>query len=104
MELVRRLEIFDSLANTKPLFYSEIHSKKYNGDIRKYVKDLYDKSIMGNSKRLRRFCKKQRVKCLPADKGLQYTLGLALYELWIRQVREGKTGTKLQNSTAKSQP
>lgn len=99
-QLISRLEAFDTLAQTKPLFYSEIHSKKYKGDIPKYVHDLYRKSIMGNPKKLKRFILNQKVKRLRGDMGFQYTLGLALYEMWIRQLREGKTGTKLQPDKA----
>ena len=88
-DLVARLERFDTLATVKPLFYSDIHGK-YKGDIVRYVDDLYDKSMMGNLKRLKYFFRNPRKKIIQNDLGYQFSLGLVLYEQWIVQLRNGK--------------
>ncbi len=87
--LVENLLKFDSLANNKPIFFATIHSR-YGGNIRKYVDDLYGKSIMGSKSRLFRFCRWPTARKLQADLSVQFAIGLALYELWIKQVRDGK--------------
>ncbi len=87
--LVRNLEQFDSLSGNKPIFFATIHSR-YGGNIRKYVDDLYGKSIMGSKSRLFRFCRWPTARKLQADLSVQFAIGLALYELWIKQVRDGE--------------
>ena len=88
-DLVARLERFDTLATTKPLFYADIHGK-YKGNIVRYVNDLYEKSMMGNLKRLEYFFHNPRKKLIQKDLGYQFSLSLALYEQWIAQVRNGE--------------
>ena len=88
-DLVARLERFDTLATTKPLFYTDIHGK-YKGNIVRYVNDLYEKSMMGNLKRLEYFFHNPRKKLIQKDLGYQFSLSLALYEQWIAQVRNGE--------------
>lgn len=89
-DLVARLERFDTLATTKPLFYADIHGKKYKSNIVRYVDDLYEKSMMGNLKRLEYFFHNPRKKLIQKDLGYQFSLSLALYEQWIAQVRNGE--------------
>ena len=88
-DLVARLERFDTLATTKPLFYTDIHGK-YKGNIVRYVNDLYEKSMKGNLKRLEYFFHNPRKKLIQKDLGYQFSLSLALYEQWIAQVRNGE--------------
>ena len=88
-DLVARLQRFDTLATTKPLFYADIHGK-YKGNIVRYVDDLYEKSMMGNLKRLEYFFHNPRKKLIQKDLGYQFSLSLALYEQWIAQVRNGE--------------
>lgn len=87
-DMVNRLEAFDKAAYYKPIFYADIHST-YKGDYRKYVDDLFKKSLITSPKRLRRFTAYARKNMLLKDRGFQFTLCLALYELWIKQVKEG---------------
>lgn len=87
-DMVRRLEAFDKAAYYKPIFYADIYST-YKGDYRKYVDDLFKKSLITSPKRLRRFSAYARKNMLLKDRGFQFTLCLALYELWIKQVKEG---------------
>ena len=88
-DLVARLERFDTLATTKPLFYADIHGK-YKGNIVRYVNALFEKSMMGNLKRLEYFFHNPRKKLIQKDLGYQFSLSLALYEQWIAQVRNGE--------------
>ena len=88
-DLIKRLELFSTRAQTKPLFFVDIQTK-FKGNIRKYVKNLYKKSMMSNYDRLTDFLKKPRLKKIQTDPGVQMSISLALYELWIKDVREGK--------------
>ena len=82
--LVRKIEHFDSLSYYKPIFFADIKTK-YKNDVRKYVDDLFEKSMMVNPKRLFYFLTNPRRRKLKADMGYQFTLSLALYDLWIKQ-------------------
>ncbi len=85
--LVENLRKFDAASDNKPIFFATIYSK-YKGDIEKYVDDLYSKSIMGNPWRMTRFCRWPSAKKLQKDLSVQFAIGLALYDLWIKQNRE----------------
>ena len=87
--MVRRLQRFDSLSVHKPLFFSTIYAD-YGGDIVKYVDALYDTAIMAKKKNLRTFIRKPTPFAIQNDLGYQFSLGLALYEGWIEQVRNGE--------------
>lgn len=87
--LVRALTAFDSLAAQKPIFYADIYSK-YGGSVEKYVNTLFRKSILFSESRLESFVDHPTTKKLQADPGVQFVISLALYESWIRDVREGR--------------
>jgi len=87
--LVQNLRAFDSCSVCKPTFYLTIDSL-YKGDIKAYVDDLYKKSIMGSKWRLNTFLRWPSAKKLQKDMGVQFAISLAIYELWIKDVREGK--------------
>lgn len=89
-DLINRLEQFRARAKNLPIFFDEIEHK-YQGDIRKYVKDLYRKSIMGNFSVQYAFARNPTMESIQSDLGVQFAVGLALYELWIKEIRE-KTG------------
>ena len=82
--LIRKIEHFDSLAHNKPIFFADIKTK-YKGDVRKYVNALFKNSMMVSPKRLHNFLTNPRRRKLKADMGYQFTLSLALYDLWIKQ-------------------
>ncbi len=85
--LVENLRMFDAVSTNKPMFFATIYSK-YKGDIEKYVDDLYSKSIMGSKWRMTRFCRWPSAEKLQKDLSVQFAIGLALYDLWIKQMKE----------------
>ena len=87
-DMVRRLQAFDKAAYYKPIFFADIYSR-YKGDYRKYGDDLFRKSLITSPRRLRRFTAYARKRMILKDMGFQFTLSLALYELWIKQVKDG---------------
>ena len=86
--MVERLKAFDKAAYYKPIFFADIYCR-YKGDYHKYVDALFRKSLITSPKRLRSFTAYARKKMLLKDMGFQFTLSLALYDLWIKQVKEG---------------
>lgn len=88
-QLVAALSAFDSVANNRPLFFHTIYTD-YGGNIEKYVSYLLRKSILFNPLRMTFFTRKPSNKRLQRDLGVQFVIGLALYESWIRDVREGR--------------
>ncbi len=88
--LVENLQEFDAVSSNKPIFFATIYSK-YKGNIKKYVDALYSKSIMGNSYRLTDFLSEPTAKKLQKDLSVQFAIGLALYDLWIKRGRAGNT-------------
>ncbi len=90
--LVENLRKFDAVSNNKPIFFSTIYSE-YKGDIEKYVDDLYSKSIMGSKWRMTLFCRWPSAKKLQKDLSVQFAIGLALYDLWIKQTKEEMAAT-----------
>lgn len=87
-DMVRRLLAFDKAAYYKPIFFADIYSR-YKGDYRKYVDDLFRKSLITSPRRLRSFTAYARKRMILKDMGFQFTLSLALYELWMKQVKDG---------------
>ncbi len=90
--LVENLRKFDAVSSNKPIFFSTIYSK-YKGNIKKYVDALYSKSIMGNPDKLTDFLSAPTAKKLQKDLGVQFAIGLALYDLWIKQTKAEMAAT-----------
>jgi len=91
--LVHNLQAFDSLSNNKPVCFAVIH-QKYNGDIKAYVENLYNNSFMANEKTLKKFLRHPSSQKMRKDPVVQFSLSLALYELWVKEVREGNIKDK----------
>lgn len=85
--LVKRLTVFRDKAENLPIFFTDIDGK-FGGNISKYVKNLYNKSIMGNLNLLRKFTTNPSLEMIQSDPGVQFAVGLALYKLWIKGIRE----------------
>lgn len=83
-QLVKSLTAMDSLLHNKPLLFQVIY-RKYNGNIQRYVDDLYAKSFMTSPRRFKRMMRRMRPKLLVKDLGVNYTLSIALYEVWLMQ-------------------
>ena len=83
-QLVRSLTAMDTLLHNKPLLFQIIY-KKYDGNIQRYVDDLYAKSFMSSPRRFKRMMRRMRPKLLVKDLGVNYTLSMALYEVWLMQ-------------------
>lgn len=81
-ELVSRLEAFSKQATYKPLFF-RIIDKKYKGSVALYVDDLYGKSMMTNSKKLRKFLRNPSYKRLDKDMGAQMSIAIKMYQIWL---------------------
>jgi hypothetical protein len=88
LKLVAAISAFDSLANHRPIFFVDIYGK-YNGDITKYVDDLYKTSIITRKRLMSQFVRTPRAKRLQKDMGIQFAIAMALYELWIKDIRDG---------------
>ncbi len=87
--LVQALTTFDTAAVNKPVFFSEIYGK-FKGNIGKYVDHLYKRSILCRKSRMDKFVRYPKTEDLQKDPGVQFVIGMALYELWIKDVREGR--------------
>ncbi len=88
--LVQALAAFDTAAVNKPVFFSEIYGK-FKGNIGKYVDHLYKRSILCNQRRMDTFrVYPKKAEDFQKDPGVQFVIGMALYELWIKDVREGR--------------
>ena len=87
--LVQALTAFDTAAVNKPVFFSEIYGK-FKGNIGKYVDHLYKHSILCSKSRMDKFVRYPKAEELQKDPGVQFVIGMALYELWIKDVREGR--------------
>ena len=83
-QLVQSLTAMDTLLHNKPLLFQVIY-KKYGGNIQRYVDDLYAKSFMTSPRRFKRMMRRMRPKLLVKDLGVNYTLSMALYEVWLMQ-------------------
>lgn len=82
-DLLKRLKAYHLEAKDKPMFFADIETK-FGGNIEKYVDYLYDKSIMGNRKKFKRFMYKPQTWMIQRDPGFQFTLGLLLYEMALQ--------------------
>ena len=85
--LANSLTAMDSLLHNKPLLFQLIY-KKYNGNISRYVDDLYSRSFMTSEKLFKRMMRRTRPKLLVKDLGVNYALSMALYQAWLKQQGE----------------
>ena len=95
--MVRELEAFGDTALTLPTIYALI-ATKYGGDVRAYVDDLFDGSVMTSRRRLRRFVKGPSVQRMREDMGFQFVVSKLMYRLWEAQGRPAQPaadGTRL---------
>ena len=83
-QLANSLTAMDSLLHNKPLLFQLIY-KKYNGNISRYVDDLYSRSFMTSEKLFKRMMRRTRPKLLVKDLGVNYALSMALYQAWLKQ-------------------
>ena len=65
-----------------PGFYKTIE-KRYNGDIEKYVDDLYTKSILSSKENLEKFLKKPTVKAIERDLATEYARTKREFDDWL---------------------
>ena len=86
-ELVSQLQAFEQMATQKPTFFAEI-KKSYNGNIKAYVDDLFDKSFLLDGTEFQRFLRKPSAFKLANDMGVQFIVGINLYRLWLKQEEE----------------
>ena len=89
-QLVQSLTAMDSLLHNKPLLFQVIY-KKYGGNIERYVDDLYAKSFMTSPRRFKKMMHRMRPKLLVKDLGVNYTLSMALYEVWLMQQKNSSS-------------
>ena len=87
--LIESLTAMDTLLHNKPLFFQVIHTR-YKGNIASYVDDLYANSFMTSPKRFKQMMRRTRPKRLIKDLGVNYTLSMALYEVWLMQQSQEK--------------
>ena len=87
--LIESLTAMDTLLHNKPLFFQVIHTR-YKGNIASYVDDLYANSFMTSPKRFKQMMRRTRPKRLIKDLGVNYTLSMALYEVWLMQQNQEK--------------
>lgn len=88
--LVENISAFRAGATARPPFLHDIDSL-YGGSVEKYVDALYGKSILGSKWRMAMFTRKPTVKRLVEDPGVQFALDLALYDLWVKSVRDSRS-------------
>ena len=93
--LIESLTAMDTLLHNKPLFFQVIH-KRYKGNIASYVDDLYANSFMTSPKRFKQMMRRTRPKRLIKDLGVNYSLSMALYEVWLMQQNQEETSESVQ--------
>ena len=95
--MVREIETFGDTATALPTIYALI-ATKYGGDVRAYVDDLFDGSVMTSRRRLRRFMRSPITKRMREDMGFQFVVSKLMYRLWEAQGRPAQPaadGTRL---------
>ena len=93
--LIESLTAMDTLLHNKPLFFQVIHTR-YKGNIASYVDDLYANSFMTSPKRFKQMMRKTRPKRLIKDLRVNYSLSMALYEVWLMQQNQEETSESVQ--------
>ena len=92
-----QLRAFGDTAVVLPTIYALI-ATKYGGDVRAYVDDLFDRSVMTNKRRMRRFARRPTVKRMREDMGFQFVVSKLMYRLWEtrgRPAQPAADGTRL---------
>ena len=95
--LEREILTFGDTATALPTVYVLI-ATKYGGDVRAYVDDLFDRSVMTNKRRMRRFARRPTVKRMREDMGFQFVVSKLMYRLWEtrgRPAQPAADGTRL---------
>ena len=95
--LEREILTFGDTATALPTVYVLI-ATKYGGDVRAYVDDLFDGSVMTNAKRMKRFVRHPTKKRMREDMGFQFVVSKLMYHLWEAQGRPAQPaadGTRL---------
>lgn len=88
--LARDLQAFDSLSGAKPVFFSAVR-RLYGSDFSFYASHLCSKSILSDPKRLRRFLEHPTSSEIQTDLGVQFVIGIYLYDLWIKKASARET-------------
>ena len=95
--LEREILTFGDTATALPTVYVLI-ATKYGGDVRAYVNDLFDGSVMTNAKQMKRFARHPTKKRMREDMGFQFVVSKLMYRLWEAQGRPPQpaaNGTRL---------
>lgn len=82
--LIKNLTDFSKVATHFPVFFIDIDNH-FHGNIDKYVRNLYRKSIFCNQMRLTLFARKPTTQKLLNDPGVQFVISLLRYEQWIKE-------------------
>lgn len=86
--LTANLEAFDSLSRNKPLFFRLLKSQGMTPAT--FATEIYTRSMLTTPQLLKTFMKRPTAEALRRDPGVQFVLGLALYELWLKRGGEAE--------------
>lgn len=95
--LARQLSVYGDTAKVLPLVYVTIGAK-YEGDVGKYVNDLFERSMATNRERIHRFVLNPAVKRMYRDPGFLLAVSKLMFRLWEQQGRPAQPmadGTRL---------
>ena len=82
--LARQLSVYGDTAKVLPLVYVTIGAK-YEGDVGKYVNDLFERSMATNRERIHRFVLNPAVKRMYRDPGFLLAVSKLMFRLWEQQ-------------------
>lgn len=86
-ELMQDLQKFQEEAIRLPTFYATI-ARDYNGDIKAYVDEMFNSSILLDGSKHQRFLRKPSSFKMANDLGVQFVIGIAMYRLWMKELTE----------------
>ena len=86
-KLTQALQKFQEEAVRYPTFYATI-AHDYNGDIKAYVDDMFNSSILLDGTKHQRFLRKPSSFKMANDLGVQFVIGIAMYRLWMKEQAE----------------
>ena len=95
--LARQLSAYGDTATVLPLVYATIRAE-YDGDVARYVDDLFERSMATNRERMHRFVVNPAVKRMYLDPGFQFAVSKLMFRLWEQQGRPANLapdGTRL---------